>query len=158
MKWNNDNMDVLKAHIEEFFGNHPLKSEEIIAVEKALDVKLPKLFKELNSICSYEYASLFSFFNFGRSDANSVISATLGIREKYTNSQNNIVLYLDDAGIVLLNTSDKNAKVIWCSVYDLDNYFSEQPLAQECQLFNTFADFFKFLLDEEEKMRAEDMK
>lgn len=158
MEWNEHNLNNLKVRIKKVLGNHPLKIGEINSVEKALNITLPELFKELNSVCSYEYAILFSFFNFGRSDANSVISATLGIRQNYHNSQNDIVLYLDDAGIVLLNISDINAKVIWCSVYDLENYFSGEPLTQDYDLFPTFSDFFKFLLDEEEKMRAEDMK
>jgi hypothetical protein len=59
---------------------------------------------------------------------------------------------------VFLNISDINVKVIWCSVYDLENYFSGQKLSLEYDVYPTFADFFKFLLDEEEKMRAEDMK
>lgn len=153
MKWNKTELEKLKIDIAKTFGNYPLSKEEIIKVEETLDVKFPPLFRELNFVCSYEYSNLFSFFNFGGHGVNSVISSTLGIRERYNKAQHNVVLYLDDGGIILLDTSDINARVIWCSIYDLESYLEGQLLKHDFNMFETFADFFKFLLDEEEKSR-----
>ncbi len=150
------NTDALEKRIIKILGNHSLKNEEINNVENSLNIKFSDIFLKLNKLCSYEYAHTFSFFNFGKNGPDSVIETTLGIRENYQNSENFIVLYLDGAGIVLLNVADEKSPVIWCSVYDIENVFNNLPLTAKHQFFPTFADFFTYLLDEEEEMRREE--
>lgn len=150
------NLENLKKEIKEKLGVNPITSKEIQNVEKNLSIELPKLFKELNAICSYEYSNWGSFLNFGSNSNESVISATSGIRERYPNLNQDIVLYLDDAGIVLMNTTSDDGRVTWCSIYDLENYINKGEMQYGYDFFPTFPDFFKYLLDEEEKSRAED--
>lgn len=145
----------MKKRINNFFGNHPIRNEEIQRVEKNLDVALPQDFIDLNKISSYECSNLVGFFNFGDEGPDSVIAATLGLRESYSDCTKYLALYLDDAGIILMNIEDMNASVIWCSIYDLDNLFNQKEMCYKYRLFNSFADFFAYLLDEEEKKRTE---
>jgi hypothetical protein len=148
------NIEQLEKRIISDFGVRPLSTERIHEVEQALNIKFPELFIRLNELCSYEHSN-FGFFYFGGDDIDSVIETTLGVRENYENSENFAVLYLDDAGIVLLNVADENASVTWCSVYDMENVFNNTPLSANHQFFPTFADFFNYLLDEEEAERSE---
>jgi hypothetical protein len=152
------NLKKLQQQIQLSLGNHPLSEVDYKRVESELDIKLPETFKELNAVCSYEYCKFVSFFNFGSNLTESVIAATLGVRDRFANSDNNIVLYLDEAGIILLDATSIEGTVIWCSIYDLENYFSKEKMQYEYKIFPTFSDFFQFLLDEEEKSREEDMK
>ncbi len=151
------NIENINKKIKDIFGNHPILDEEISAVESALNVKFPDIFVDLNKYCSYEYSHLVGFFNFGMKDQESVIGETLGVRKYYGgNSEKFVVLYSDDAGIFLLNMGDEKASVIWCSIYDIENVFNDQPLEYDYDFFPTFADFFTYLLDqEEERLREE---
>ncbi len=147
----------LEKRIEKMFGNHPITAEEISAVESTLKIKFPDIFVRLNKVCSYEYSNLVGFLNFRRKGTYSLINDTLGVRKYYEgNSEKFVVLYSDDAGIFLLNTGDEKASVMWCSIYDIENVFNDRPLEYDYDFFPTFADFFTYLLDqEEERIREE---
>jgi hypothetical protein len=144
------NIDILEKRIEKVLGRHPLTQEEISSVENDLKVRFPEIFVKLNKRCSYEYAG-FDFFNFRKKGTYSLVTETLAIRKTYDGDSNKfVVLYTDDAGIVILNTEDENASVMWCSIYDIENVFNNLPLEHSYEFFPTFADFFTYLLDEEE--------
>jgi hypothetical protein len=146
---------ILKERIFRELRGERLTEREYKMVEESLDLKLPIGFKDLNRAVSYEYSKIFSFLYFGDFSSDGLIQTTLGVRKRYPKLDKYVVLYLDDAGIILLDTKDEDGRVIWCSVYDLENLSEEKALEHNPIIFSTFAAFFEYLLDEEEKMRSE---
>lgn len=146
-------LELLKNRIRATLGLHPITEQEIQTVAASLEIEFSKEFLELNKICSYEYSTFINFFNFGSTDDYGVIGSTLGLRKGFQNVGKYVNLYSDDAGIILMNCSDQKCPVIWCSIYDLENLFNGKKLELKNDYFQTFTDFFVFLLDEEEKKR-----
>lgn len=142
-------IDILKK-----LKGNPISLDEFIYIEKELDIKLPSLFRELNSLCSYEYTHSFAFFNFGAKGEYGVSHMTKTLWTLYPSDKKYLHLYSDDAGILLMDLNEQ-ASVMWCSIYDLENYLYDKPMSMKYDFFPTFTDFFSYLLDEEEKERAE---
>lgn len=134
-------------------GTVKITYDKIGNVEKQLNITLPKDFKEICINCSYESFYLYSLFNF----ETEVIRETLEIRKEYHLPNNYLILDQDDPGPILMKiTSNGNAEVIMCSYRDFLNICDGKPYEENPIIFPTFADFYSFLLDEEEKMREEE--
>lgn len=132
-----------------------LTLEEINKVEQELKLKLPQDFTELCSIYSYECFQRFEFLNFGMDKG--VISETLDLRKACNLPNNYLVLEEDDPGMVLMKINeDASSEVIICSYYDFDSICLGRPYEENPTIFSSFTDFYEFLINEEEKMRAED--
>ena len=72
-----------------------------------------------------------------------------------------IVLKESDESFIVLETQDspnKPSPVLWIGTSDVYNLIEGKQLIDNPLIFPTFTDFFKFLLDEEEKMREEEPK
>jgi len=136
----------------------PLTTDEIFTVEKELGIKLSKDFIDINLTCSYEYISFFSAYNFGLTNKQSVTNETLSLRKECNLPNNYVVLaQQDDVSFVLLKTiSEEKSEVIWCDYMDLFNFCDTGKFVYNPTIFPSFTDFYQFLLDEEEKSRAED--
>lgn len=152
---NNNIIENLKNRAVKLVGYHPLSLKEIANVESNLNLRLSNSFKDISSKCSYEYLSAFNFFNFGSQDEGSVISATLGAFNYFSNRGEYMVLYQDDAGVLLMtDISEKSEKIYWCALEDFERVIRKDKLLYNHKFFSSFTDFFVYLLDEEEKSRA----
>jgi hypothetical protein len=152
----NNKINILIENAIRIIGAHSISYEEIKNVESKLNLHFSDVFKQIITNCSYEYFSNFHFLNFGSEDNESVISATLGAYSYFNYSGNYIVLYKDDAGILLMtNISKDGENIYWCAIEDCENVIKKEPLQYHSKFFPSFADFFEYLLDEEEKLRAE---
>ena len=129
----------------------PLTNEEIRTTESSLNVILPNDFKKINLQYSYEYIDFFEFYAF----RDEVIEETLGFREICSLPNEYVLLSNENStDFVFINT--KSGEVIWCGLQDVNNLFENKPMTNNPTIFPSFTDFFEFLLDEEEKMQAED--
>lgn len=139
--------------------SQPLSLEEINNIEKELEICLPNDFKQLCSKYSYEYFGNFSYYNFLPDTKYSVKNETLDFRSYLKLPHDYIVLAQGDVDILLLKTptSDNISFVIWCDHEDLDNICKGGSFQYNPTIFPSFADFFEFLLDEEEKARTENV-
>lgn len=145
----------LEEKIKRILGYHPITNDEIETIEKALSIQIPALFIKLNSYCSYEYCSIVAFFNFGSFGNYSVIESTKSLYELYPTSKQYLHLYSDDNSIILMELNS-NASVLWCSIYDFENFLKDQSFEMQYDYYPSFKDFFEYLLDEEEKIRFEE--
>lgn len=119
--------------------------------------KLPLDFITLNKKHRADFFSFFDFFNFGNKEG--VVEETLYYREKENLPHNYIVLFSDDVSFVLLKTlPDKASEVIWCDEPDFYNLCRKGRMEYKATVFNSFTDFYEFLLDEEEKLIEEEKK
>lgn len=129
--------------------------DSIKNVEKKLDILFPEDFKILCTFYGYDFFRYTAFFNFEMEEG--VINETLSLRKEYNLPNNYLLLDQDEPGPILMKiTSNDNAEVIMCSYGDFLNICGGKPYAEDPMIFPTFADFYEFLLDEEEKMRKEE--
>lgn len=135
-----------------------LTETDIKLVEKELGVVFSSAFRELNAILRYDYLSAFEFLNF--QTPYGVIEETLKLREFCNLPESYVVLTIeDDVRAVLLETVsnvNKENRVIFCTLYDLQNVNENGVMVEDPTIFPTFTDFFSYLLDQEEKLRAEE--
>jgi hypothetical protein len=124
-------------------------------VERGLNVFFPNDFKVLCEFYGYDYFRLFDFLNFERVDG--VIGETLYYRSNHGLAENYIVLFSGNVSFVVLHIESSNeSEVIWCDYLDFFNLCDGLPMEYKPTIFPTFTDFYEFLLDEEEKLRAEE--
>ena len=140
--------------------NRYLKLEKPIKLSYAktalkLGVDFSKQFKEIGDNVSFEYiTSLGCFFSFD----NGVINETLAMRrnEDISFPEDTLVLSEMDTSFILMKCCGDHEEIYWIAIEDIYNYCEGKPLLYNPITFPTFADFFSYLLDEEEKERAED--
>ena len=130
-----------------------LSAQKISQLEQKLQVILPNDFKYINNQYDYEYICYFDFYSFPIGNT----EETLFYRNKHKLGNNYIVLFWDGAFFVILYTiSSEKSQVIWCNSPDFFNLCDGKPMEYKPTIFQSFTDFFEFLLDEEEKSQAED--
>lgn len=130
-----------------------LESREINRLEKELSVVLPEDFKYISNQYDYEYIDFFDFYSF----ATGIINQTKGLRKSWELPQKYLVLSEDDVSVLLLKTISVNqSEVILCDEPDFFNLCAGKPMEYNPTIFKNFTDFFEFLLNEEERMQAED--
>jgi len=150
----NNRIDELikKAKILYSLGR-PLTNEEIMTAESSLGVIFSDDLKKINLRYSYEFLDFFDFYGL----CDEVINQTLALRESWNLPQEYVVLSEDDVSMLLLKTiSAEKSEIIWCDEPDFFNLCEGKPMVYNPTIFSSFTDFFEFLLDEEEKMQAED--
>lgn len=142
------------------FKYPPLLIEEISKVEKALKIKFGEDFYEIANICDYEYllAAGYEFYNMDGNGVYSVIRETLKLRRSCGLPLNYIVLAIqDDVTVILLESAQQeHNKIILCTIHDMLKLGAQQSMEETPLIFPTFTDFFSYLLDEEERRRAEE--
>ncbi len=128
--------------------------KEICHLEKQLQVIIPNDFKYINSKYNYEYIDFFSFYSFSFG----VIEETLYYRANYNLEKEYVILSKqDDVSFLLLKTKSLDeSEVVWCAYQDFFNLCDGRPMEYNPTIFPSFTDFFEYLLDEEQKMQAED--
>lgn len=136
--------------------------EYLKIIEDNLNIILPKDLKEITKHYSGEMLGAIEFFNFngGEEDDYSIISKTNFYRKipDFNLPHQYIPLHESEVSFVVLETQDSPEKptpIIWCSIEDAYHLAAGKPLEDNPTIFPSFTDFFEYLLDEEEKMRAE---
>lgn len=135
-----------------------LKSEDIENLRKKLAINFSKDFFELSILGDFEYNNSFSFYNLHLDNACSVVGETLRLRKDANLPLDTLILSEDDASIWLMKCLGDHEEIYWIAVEDYENYCEGKPLEYDPNVFPTFTDFFAYLLDEEEKLRAEESK
>jgi hypothetical protein len=133
-----------------------LDLEEILLVEQALNIIFPDDFKEISSEYNYEYISAFEMYNFSLSDEYSVKGGTIKWRNSISLPSDYLVLGENGSSAIIMKIENNNSTIIWCALEDVFNLCDGKPMEYNPTIFPSFTDFFEFLIDEEEKMQAED--
>ncbi len=131
----------------------PMNEETYSNIESNLCIKFAKDFIELNNYHRYDYLDYFDWFSFDYG----VTEETRWYREREKLPHNYLVLSKDDTYFLLLHTiSNTKSEVIWCDCEDFFHLCDGEPMEYKPTIFPSFTDFYEFLLDEEEKIRAEE--
>lgn len=149
-------INTLIIRYESLIGERPMRRASIKKIENDLGVKFSQDFYLINEKCCYGNFT-YELFNPLTTDDYSVIGATKVARSDYNIPSNIIILSEAYDALILMETSlqGENEKVYIISVEDFERFSEKQPLLYQHRIFPTFADFFEYLLDEEEKLREQ---
>ena len=147
-------MTQLERVKQKYLNLHPTHGVEekiIKEIEDKLDIILPNDFKAIATYYDGYYdINNHSFFSFNPNvnDWN-VINKTIFYRESDLKLPKNfLVIKEGDEDVIVLDTSDLINKVYWLSHADLYNLSNQEELLDDPMIFNSFGDFFEFILNE----------
>ena len=133
-----------------------ISDEEIKWIEEKLSVSFTDDFKTLNKINLYDSFPDFEFYGFDSCGNYGIVASTLSLREIDNVGKNYIFAAQDDASMLLFEIQEDNMRVIWCGHEEFERLCNGEPMEEDYTIFETFADFYEYLLDEEEKRNAEE--
>ncbi len=144
------NFPDLKNRYSAIYGAEPCSEDELHNVEKALGLELPDDFKQVSRFYSGGLLGGISHHEIAASgDAANVVDETLRIRAAIGLEQHYVVLAEPSGSIIVLDVSGQPA-VIWCDAVDAVNINSRR-FSTVPDVWGNYADFFSYLLEEEEK-------
>ncbi len=154
-------MIKLKDRYLSLFPEKGIANSKIRNIEQRLLIKMPKDLREiLEYYAGYSDIAKLSLFSFIEEENSwNVCDKTEYFRKAVHLPSEYLVLQEGDESFIVLETQnnpDKAAPVFWISSTDAYNLIEKKPLLDNPTIFPTFADFFEYLLDEEEKMRSEE--
>ena len=140
-----------------FLHSRGLNEEEICELENDLYITFPKDYKKILQFCSGGKIGKTRFFNFQKNGTYSVFYNTKLLREEINFPKSLLVLYCE-YGVKYMDCDPNSLKyghVMYIGTEDAQclgdgiepEYYFDFP---------SFTDFFEYLLDEEEKLRAEE--
>jgi hypothetical protein len=140
--------------IKQYLGNNIINIKDIDNVEKATDVKLSSEFRELYSALPYTFIGSTTSWSF----PTGVIEETLSLRKTRHLPLDTLCISEESESVIFMKCLGDHEEIYWLSYADAHNYCENKTLEDNPVIFPTFADFFAYLLDEEEKLRAEESK
>lgn len=127
-----------------------IHNKDVMVFETKIGIKLSADFLYIANKYHFEYLGTFEWSGFrsGMID-NTEYYRTLGLHHRYI-----VLADQGDAGVVLMETQDdpeKPSPVIWCDYPDIFNLCEEGKFKYNPDIWPSFADFFEYLVAEEEK-------
>lgn len=144
-----DRISMLHNRYKKLFpGSESLKNNYI---ENTLKIKLPRDFQQISQF--FEGSNL----RFGLFCLDDLISENVSYRNAY-NPLPPKYLALGENSVSFIVLDTETGKVIEMATNDYGNLVEGEELCDNPQFFNSYSDFFEYLLDEEEKERAENVE
>lgn len=147
----------LRERFEKLFGHQKDVQIDWVKIEQDLDLKLPKAFKDMTRFYNgnYDFKGEGKYCYTVNSFPENIVSKTLFFREKPL-PENFVVLGEPGDNVVLMETThdDKNGHILILSYADTENLCYSLPLEEKPTVYESFYDFFDYLLTEEEKIRG----
>jgi hypothetical protein len=144
--------DELRNRYVSLFGDEPSSAGNLAKMEKSLHVLFPDAFKEIAKFYRGGIIGGVSHHSTGLSGPfNNIPEETLRIRKATKLPTRFVVLAEPPASLIVLDTD--NGSVIWLDNIDIDKLNHIDSLHNP-QIWNSYDDFFSFLLRQEEEERA----
>lgn len=143
------------------FEKAGINKNQIDTIEEELSIILPKDFKEIaNVFDGYTEIGGMSLFSFDTSVKGwNVIEKTKFYRASACSLPKCYLALREEGESFIVMKTQKNpsldAPIIWCSLSDAYNLQDDTKLQDNPKIFPSFADFFEYLLDQEEEERKE---
>lgn len=150
-------MNNLKQRYLKLYPKRAVPKDDILLIETTLDIILPNDMKNILEFYDgfYDIAS-FSLYDFIIDDTDwNIMSKTLEYRNTITLPNNYLVLKECDESFIVLDTLKKIKNVIWISDVDALNLSRDYVLLDNPIFFNSYTNFFEYLLNQEEKIRKD---
>ncbi len=129
---------------EELYGHEPCDECAIEQIEKTLGIKLPNDFKLISDFYSGGSLGGISHYDISSTEY-SILTETLRLRNSIGLLHKYVVIAEPASGLIVLNVDNNN--VIWCDATDAENLNTDS--CNNPDVWNSYAAFFDYLLDEE---------
>jgi len=143
------------AKLEELKG---ASSENLQAIERELDIVLPEDFKQIAQFYDGRMLGGHYFYSWFYTPDCMLVEENKSDR-KAGFPCDFLILNCDDGGLVYIQLSSSAAEtsqLIWTDQIDFYNICEGKGLLCNPTIFPSFTDFFEYLIEQEEKDRAED--
>lgn len=147
---------MIQELIDRYLNLEDSKKLPYEKISELLGVSFSNEFIEISSQVGFDYFGNFSWFNSDQTENYSIIGETKDLRTERNLPNNTLWLTEDDASLLFMKCLGDHEEIFWIAIEDGERFCEGKPLEYDYDFFPTFADFFKYLLDEEEKSRAED--
>jgi hypothetical protein len=150
-------IDELRRKYISFFGPEPTETGELERIENRLGIVLPLDFAEISTFYSGGMVGGMNLFDFPVGDpGHNITCATERFRRAVGLPRSFVVLAELGESFIVLNTNPKAGEpsVIWCDNEDVYRLDTLEEL-REPSTWTSYAQFFQYLLDEEQLDRDE---
>lgn len=154
-------LDMLIDKYLALFPRRKVSEENLKYIENKLGIVLPEDFKAVANVYDgYEELAGQSLFSFDPNIEDwNVVSKTLFYRESDCKLPTRyLALREESENFVVLETQPivtEPARVVWCSLTDAYNLEDMSKMVDNPIIFPSFADYFDYLIKEEEQIRKE---
>lgn len=156
-----DELVRLRQRYERLFGSEGVEAGECDAIEKILELRLPKPLREIAGFYGGGLLGGVSHHAIARhGPADNIVDETLRLRGSVSLPGDLIVLAEPPAGLIVLQAESDlcAAPVIWCSTQDVAKLASREP-PSDSESWPDYAAFFGYLLAlEEDEQGVEPLK
>tara|TARA_Y100000780_G_C13477333_1_gene337087 strand:+ start:26 stop:481 length:456 start_codon:yes stop_codon:yes gene_type:complete len=136
----------------------PLSKSSITFLEQKLHIDFSPDFIKVCSHANFQYFKTFEFLNSENESNYSITGYTIRLRKTSKLPLNTLCLSEDDASILLMKCLGTHEEIYWIAIEDYNNYCEEKPLLYSPIIFESFHDFFEYLLKSEEEIDALEAK
>lgn len=144
---------TLRQRYAVLFGEEPVAVGELDAIEVALALVLPKDLKIIAQFYSGGFLGGKSHHALASGGpATNVVDETLRLRSAIDLPHRFAVLAEPPASLIVLDAH--SGIVTWCAAHDVDQLSDVSWMSSVPDTWQSYADYFEFLLDEEERERG----
>jgi hypothetical protein len=137
-----------------FFGEESLRDDAITELESSLGVILPDDVKAIAVFFRGDLLGGISHYSFdGSSPATNVVERTLSFRSAVDLPHRFLVLAEPAESVIVFDV--ESGVVTWCDNFDVSRLDDTSKMLGKPNTWLSYADFFRFLLDEEAEERSE---
>lgn len=140
-------IDELRNRYIALFGLEPAEGSKVGLTESGLDVRLPEDFKRVSEFYSGGTLGGISHYSLG-----TILRETTRLRNAVGLPHSFVMLAEPPASLIVMNTASSSPAVIWCDAVDVSRLSTLQNM-HDPQTWNSYLEFFEFLLDTEEEER-----
>jgi len=148
-----EKLKELEARYTALYPSEPTDPRILSGIEKTLEVELPEDFKAVARFYRGGFLGGKSHHAMALGGpATNVVQETERLRQSISLPRHFIVLAEPAAGLIVMDTRKDGSEVIWCDATDAVNLAMPEKLRNP-QIWNSYSNFFEYLLEEEEAER-----
>ncbi|MCR8859843.1 MULTISPECIES: SMI1/KNR4 family protein [Bacillus] len=140
----------MKKRYEALYSNEGINDEDLVKIEEKLNIKLPEDFCEIATFFSGGYFGGISNHSFSNVDNSlNIIDETIRLREVVHLPSRFIVLAEPPESLIVMDTLNTPA-IIWFDGVEISE-LEKKSFTSKPDEWETYADYFEELLEEEEE-------
>ena len=140
----------MKKRYEALYSDDGINNEELIEIEKMLEVELPETFCEISIFFSGGYLGSISNYSFSRvGNSLNIIDETIRLRESVNLPTRFVVLAEPSESLIVMDTKN-TPSVIWFDAVEISE-LEKKSFTSKPDEWETYANYFNAQLEEEEE-------
>lgn len=146
---NKENLEMKKRY-EALYSDDGINNEELIEIEKMLEIELPENFCEVSTFFSGGYLGSISNYSFSRvGNSLNIIDETIRLRE-FVNLPTRFVVLAEPSESLIVMDTKNTPSVIWFDAVEISE-LEKKSFTSKPDEWETYADYFNAQLEGEEE-------